>query len=225
MDHLSSAGRQPEFVRVTPAEVAKYGGNTAIVLAHIMFRSADGWWRVSLTNLGREVGMSQKVIRKALEALADVVVARHFPPWEDQTLAYRLQASDQPVAPQGRVSQASDQPVAPQGIAPCPTGHGTVPQRASVLLIENVEKGGEEKPGPPACSRHPNGPDHDEACLACMRWRKWLEARQVTDEEEHRRKRREARAIQDNCKVCGGTGWERPDQRCECTTALRSLRR
>jgi hypothetical protein len=228
MDHLSSAGRQPEFVRVVPAEVAKYGSNAAIVLAHIRFRcDGDGWWRVSLSDFGREVGLSVKAVRTALAVLANVVEATHLSHGEDRTLAYRLagrQAADQPFAAEGTWSQAADQPFAAEGTTICPTGHDHLPPGANALLIENLEKGGEENPAPPTCPRHPNGPDHDEKCRACMRWRKWLEAHHLTDDEEYRRKRREARAIQDNCKICGGDGWD-GSERCECTMALRRLRR
>lgn len=132
---------RPDFVQVVPTEVEQYGPAAAIVLAHIRYRcnpdAPDGkcrldinggrWWRVSLSDLAHEVGMSQKQIRTALRAISDVVVANHFPPFEDQTLAYRACGPDQPVAPQGTVP-------------PCPTGHGTVPQRASAPLSKTTRE-------------------------------------------------------------------------------------
>jgi hypothetical protein len=132
---------RPQHVKVVPAEVERYGGNAAIVLAHIRYRcESDGpgrieadddrrWWRVSLADLAHELGMSQKAIRTALRRLSNVVVANHFPPLEDQTLAYRVHAPDQSIAARGTVSNTSDQsPLgawdhAARGTAPCPQGH------------------------------------------------------------------------------------------------------
>jgi hypothetical protein len=142
---------RPQHVKVVPAEVERYGGNAAIVLAHIRYRcESDGpgrieadddrrWWRVSLADLAHELGMSQKAIRTALRRLSNVVVANHFPPLEDQTLAYRVHAPDQSIAARGTVSNTSDQPVAARGMGPCRQGHGTVPAGASAPYIETLE--------------------------------------------------------------------------------------
>jgi hypothetical protein len=42
----------------------------------------------------------------------------------------------------------------------------------------------EETPSPPRCKAHPDGPDHDQPCRACGRWRKHLEdTRELTRED------------------------------------------
>jgi hypothetical protein len=94
MDHLSSAGRQPEFVRYIPAEAERFGAAAAIVLAHIRFRcDGDGWWRVSVVDLAYELGLSVQTVRTALEKrLAGVVMAQRFAGTDDTTKAYRLAA-------------------------------------------------------------------------------------------------------------------------------------
>jgi hypothetical protein len=155
---------RPPFIRVTPDEIERYGAAGAVVLAHIRYRcESDGpgrveidgvrWWRVSRRDMGHEVGLTLKVVRKALQALGRVVVAKHFPPLEDQSLAYRAinddnddNRSDLPEAPQGQGRNGSDLPEAlqgqdraPQGQVPSPTGPGTEPHRASALPIETLE--------------------------------------------------------------------------------------
>jgi hypothetical protein len=61
---------------------------------------------------------------------------------------------------------------------------------------------------PPTCSKHPNGPDHEENCQQCGYVRKWwAEAPQRAEAAKKRdAKRRTARIAA--CKAgCGGTGW------------------
>lgn len=163
---------RPPFIRVLPDEAERYGPAAAIVLAHIRFRcesegpgriDRDGlrWWRVSRHNLGREVGLSVKVVRKALDGLSGVVAAKHFAPLSDQSLAYRPVVDDDALNCQKPRRASAHQPEAPQGtdrapmgISKSPAGHGTEPHRASALPIRELEEeqeGGEagvRAPGP-----------------------------------------------------------------------------
>ena len=155
------------FIRVVPDEITRYGPAAAVVLAHIRYRCAsagpgrierDGrlWWRVTYSDLGREVGMSVKVVRRALEVLAGTVAAKHFPPLSDQSRAFSVcsleEPSDQPEAPQGSCEYLSDRPSAsegissaPEGSSKSPTGQPPLPHRASALPIENLEEGEEAR--------------------------------------------------------------------------------
>jgi hypothetical protein len=115
--------RQPQFIRVLPDEVALYGAAAAIVVAQIRFRTqyecqgrvqVDGayWWRVSQTDLGREVGLSRQQVRSALEALGDVVAAKHLERSDDRTWAYRVAADDNPAdQPLVESNQPADLPL------------------------------------------------------------------------------------------------------------------
>lgn len=89
------------FIRVIPEEVEQYGAAAAIVLAHIRFRcESDGgdrfeangvrWWLVSRHKIGREVGLSTKAIKCALERLGERVSAKSVPGNGGRTLAYRV---------------------------------------------------------------------------------------------------------------------------------------
>lgn len=78
------------FVDVATCEVKRYGVPAAIVLAHIRFRcESDGpgrvvhdgarWWQAAHRDIGREVGLSAKAVRTALNALGGAVAVRHLP--------------------------------------------------------------------------------------------------------------------------------------------------
>jgi hypothetical protein len=155
---------------VTPDEVERYGAPAAVILAHIRFRcvsdgpgriDAEGerWWRVSRRQMGHEVGLTLKVVRRALQELGEVVIAKHFPPLEDQSLAYRVAEEETPLTCQKPDRARSDQPeapqgqdLAPQGSVPSPTGPGTEPHRASAPYVENLETE-RRKEGEAPCAR------------------------------------------------------------------------
>ncbi|SKD92106.1 Uncharacterised protein [Mycobacteroides abscessus subsp. abscessus] len=158
----------PPFVRVVPHEVAKYGAAAALVLAHVRWRcETDGpgrmvvdahrWWRVSHRNLGREVGLSQKSVKTAIAALGDALSAKHFPPLEDQSRAYRVADDSESLTGQKSIQARSDLPEAQTGqhpshlgSVPSLNGPGTEPERASALPIETLETNeeGGDRPEP-----------------------------------------------------------------------------
>lgn len=154
----------PTFIRVLPADVAAFGAAAAIVIAHVRYRiGTDGpgriqhdgftWWRVTLRDLATDTGLSVKAVRTALKALHSVVLAKHFPPFENQSLAYRVAAggdtmssqlpetarADLPVAASGTPHADSGRDRARRGTAPCPQGH-------LHSSIETVGEGGERAP-------------------------------------------------------------------------------
>jgi len=119
---------RPEFIRVVPGEVERYGANAALVLAHIRFRcESDGpgrvivdgvrHWRVSYAGLGSEVGLTARECRRAIEdRLGDALTAKHLAPLNNWSRAYALtsqvplgSARDQPEA--AVVSPAVDESV------------------------------------------------------------------------------------------------------------------
>jgi hypothetical protein len=222
---------KPPFIRVVPDEIERFGPAAAIVLAHIRYRcESDGpmriqregrmWWRVSRAGLGREVGMSLKVVRKALNDLGDAVSAKHFPPLEDQSLAYRAALKSEPLTSQKPCGARSDQPEAPQGQVPSPTGPGTEPHGASALPIETLENWGEavvdghptssvrsangNQPRP-RCARHARiVADEDvPSCPACRGVRLKHEAELEAEARERERRRQ----LIPGCPDCYGTHW------------------
>jgi hypothetical protein len=60
---------------------------------------------------------------------------------------------------------------------------------------------------PPICSKHPDGPDHDEPCRACKRWREWREQEQARTAESQRQEPRARSAVRDACCLCDEAGW------------------
>jgi hypothetical protein len=103
----------PKGIWVDPDEAELYGGNAAIVMAHIRYRcgangagritiGGDRWWRVSVSDLSREVGLSIQAVRTALKTLANMGVGESIPGTDDTTKAYR-------VAVQGAECQTTDQ--------------------------------------------------------------------------------------------------------------------
>jgi len=151
----------PAFIAVLPAEVERYGAAAAIMLALIRYRTGtDGpgrieregyrWWRVTHRDLAEATGLSTKAVRTALKALDGVVLANHFPPLANQSLAYRVVADDDALTCQLPAGAPADLPVAqagipgapagtdraPNGTPPCPSGH-------LHLYMETLEKGGE----------------------------------------------------------------------------------
>jgi hypothetical protein len=112
----------PDYIKVTPTEIASFGPAAAIVLAHIRWRCETGgparildrdgcrWWRVTQTELGHECGLTRQSLRTALKALGDaLVVANNFDPLEPKVSAYRPQVSDQQLVESNPVTQATDQ--------------------------------------------------------------------------------------------------------------------
>lgn len=59
---------------------------------------------------------------------------------------------------------------------------------------------------PPTCSKHPNGPYHDENCRQCKLWREWLEAQPQRAEEARRRKAKRRQATIEACNRCDDNG-------------------
>lgn len=148
---------RPPFIRVVPEEVEQHGAAAAIVLAHIRYRcESDGpdriehdgyrWWRVAWRDIGSELGMSRRTIRTAMQKLENAVLANHFPPLEDQSLAYRVARDDAAPTSQRSKQSRSDLPEVetvpdrdrndpPPGLKrPLP-----VTETASALYIENLE--------------------------------------------------------------------------------------
>lgn len=79
---------QPEFLKISPAEIARVGANGAVLLALIRFATAienghdriviDGhvWWRASHPEIGASLGLSHDAVRRLvskLEATGEVV--------------------------------------------------------------------------------------------------------------------------------------------------------
>lgn len=151
----------PEFIAVVPADVEGYGAAAAIVLALIRYRTevtgpgriereGHRWWRTTLSALSRETGLSVKAVRTGLRALDEVVLANHFPPLADQSLAYRVRSGGDALTCQLPVGARPDLPVARAGISDAPAGTdraptGTPPCPSGHLHIsmETNEEGGE----------------------------------------------------------------------------------
>lgn len=165
------------FIKVVPAEVAQHGPAGAIVLAHIRYRcESDGpgrvhrdghrWWRVSLTHLAAELGLSRDAVYRALKRLGGVVVAKHLEASDDRTMAYRVAAACDATTSQiaesrnGSTSdiaetQRSDRPYrdSAMGLSQVRDDHVANPRHA--LPIETLEKGG-EAPGQPGAPAQPS---------------------------------------------------------------------
>lgn len=60
---------------------------------------------------------------------------------------------------------------------------------------------------PPICRKHPDGPDHDEPCRSCMRWRRWIEDEQARTSELQRQEVLAMNAVRDACNMCDEAGW------------------
>ncbi|WP_219067111.1 helix-turn-helix domain-containing protein [Candidatus Mycobacterium methanotrophicum] len=60
---------------------------------------------------------------------------------------------------------------------------------------------------PPICSKHPDGPNHDEPCRPCKRWREWQEQEQARTAESQREAVRARNAVRDACSLCDEAGW------------------
>lgn len=176
----------PTFIAVVPAEVELYGAAAAIMIALIRYRTGthgpgridrDGyrWWRVTHRDLAAATGLSAKATRTALKALDGVVIAKHFAPLANQSLAYRVAAGDDtltsqlpqrahvdlPVAPAGIPDAHSGEDRAPAGTPPRPSGH-------LHLSLETLEKGGEASSttttaeDPPPANCEPATPEPNE---------------------------------------------------------------
>ena len=213
----------PAFIAVVPAEVARFGAPASIVLALVRYRTgSDGpnriergdtrWWRATHRELARTTGLSLKAVRTALHALDGIVLANHFPPLSDQTLAYCISESYNWLASQSPLRAFADQPVAATGEASA--GNGEVPRpygrlHLSIRPRENEGEGngwgeplpsspqhvdgklGNEKtptdaaPPSPWCSDHPGG-----TSIRCGPCRDARVRRQAYDEDEPSRRRR-----------------------------------
>lgn len=152
------------FIRVVPDEVEQYGAAAAIVLAHIRFRCESGgadrieangvrWWLVSRHKIGREVGLSTKAIKCALERLGDRILAKPVPGNAGRTLAYRV--NDAPTCEKTSGALASDVPTcektsgafvggqeAQKGFSRGPKGLLHEPSGAFAPLYKELEEGG-----------------------------------------------------------------------------------
>jgi len=227
---------KPPFIRVVPSEVDQFGPAAAIVLAHIRYRcEADGpmriqrdghmWWRVSRSVIGREVGLSLKVVRKALQDLGGAVAAKHFPPQEDRSLAYRVILESDALTSQKPHRANADQPEAPRGQPIGPTGPTPEPRRASALSIETLETGreavadGHPPVSPSAANSEPprfcpkHMPDGTHLpCTACGRCREHHDAWTRNNEQ----RRAAIREAIDACPDCDqyGRDWLDPDVDC-----------
>lgn len=172
---------RPPFIQVLPDEVERYGAAAAIVLAHIRYRcgslgpgrfehEGSRWWRVSHADMGAELGLTARVVGRALTKLDGVVAANFFPPLEDQTLAYRVAAETAPDNPSNLpVDQTvegvngSDLPVDLTVEVPRPNGRGTSTKRSSAPLYGELGEGGEGAGGrgptvtPPQDEQSANG--------------------------------------------------------------------
>lgn len=249
------------FIRVMPEEVEQHGPAAAIVLAQIRYRCAsDGpgriqreghrWWRVSYDELGGEVGLSAKTVRGAVNALRDVVSAKHFPPLSNQSRAFRITKGDDAMTSQKTERADADQPddrrgrpSASQGISKCPTGQFHLPHGASALPTREVEEG-EEAAGSrlaapaaapsqqsangkpiyhPRCRKH----IHDAAppsCPGCGDARKAAEEQVVAEQARADRERGAIVRAIDSCPDCDQFG--RLDDLTDCPRHpnLRQLR-
>jgi hypothetical protein len=189
----------PAFIRVIPAEVARYGPAAAIVLAHIRYRCVSSgpgrikrgdvyWWRVSHSDMAREVGMSVDKIKRALRRLREAVSANHFPPLDDQTRAYRVtvnsNASDLPVGESAhpsdvRVGDPAHRPYANTPTPLCESAQDPHADPPSVLPIETLEKRREADagaPGAPNDAEAPGGANNGELTDAKIEARKQIHA-------------------------------------------------
>lgn len=164
------APEEPEFVKTLPPEARLYGGDAAIVLAHIRFRCQrpqrrdddylehDGhaWWRVSYEYLSAETGVKVKTVRTSVTKLerAGVLLANNLPPYNDRRRCYRLQAADLPLAATG-TSLTSDKPAGagdvPEGADHLPVGAVRLPVGADAPIYQESLEGGEgaDAPTPP----------------------------------------------------------------------------
>jgi hypothetical protein len=165
---------QPQFIATIPAEIGRHGPGGAVLVAHIAFRcttprqdriedETGRWWRVSYRDLGREVEMSPSTVRRAMEKLiADgAVEAKHFPPLEDQTLAYRAnnRRTDDDTRPTDN-GQGADLPeyefvpaVSSQNTNSAPTVSDSAPPRVESDICttsQEGEEGGEARARPPS---------------------------------------------------------------------------
>lgn len=136
--------RRPKFMQKTPDDNERYGPAAADVLAHIRYRCGsdapdcivvDGlrWWRVSMADLGHEIGLSRRAVQTALDRLGDAVVAEHFKPLANPSRAYR------PSTDMCSAVEAEHETVP----TPAPKRAEVSTETCSVPLIEKVEKEGE----------------------------------------------------------------------------------
>lgn len=237
-----------EFIRVVPSEVEQHGPAAAIVLAHIRFRCAsDGpgriqreghrWWRVTQTDLGREVGLTRKAVMAALQALGEAVSAKHFPPLANQSRAYRLVESADALTSQCPDLDRADQPVSgfgqPEseiGLSSVRNGTDPCPDSDTALPIENLEKEGEaagsrQAAAPPPSSKqsangkptyHPRCPNHihverPPACPGCRDARVQAEEHAVAAQSRADNRRRVRRDEITSCPDCDQNGWIEAD--------------
>jgi hypothetical protein len=59
---------------------------------------------------------------------------------------------------------------------------------------------------PPTCSRHPNGPEHEQNCRQCQRWREWLLAEPQRVATARKRDALQRRAAIADCPLCDEYG-------------------
>lgn len=227
--------KTPKFIQVIPAEVEQYGPAASIVLAHIRYRcstAGDGriesgghrWWRASRSAIASDVGMSVKVVRKALTDLGEAVLAERFEPKSDQTLAYRVAASLTSQKPHGALADQSEAPqgnsVAPRGVAPCPVGLDTVPHGATAPIYAELKEGvrthTDHVPSR-FCDEHPIGTPED--CPRCgnarthfVAWQAAEAERDVAMAASNDFNRRRHRMLIEECPDCYGSGRVSTDQ-------------
>ena len=224
------------FIRVVPKEVEQHGPAAAIVLAHIRYRcDSDGpgridreghrWWRVSHQALGKEIGLSRKAVMAALKLLGDAVPAKHFPPAEDQSRAYRVALGADALTSQSPDSDSPDQPESGSGQPPVPNGTPPSPDPDSALLVKTLKKEGRSggsrpaaAPTPssqlsangkptfhPRCSKHIHA-EHPPACVGCKNARIAAEEFAVAEQARADDERRAITHAIDSCPDCDQFG-------------------
>lgn len=154
------APEEPEFVKTMPPETRLYGGDAAIVLAHIRFRCQrpprrdddyvehDGhtWWRVSYEHLSTETGVKVKSVRTSVTKLvqAGVLLAKNLPPYNDRRRCFRVEAADLPLAHSG-TSLTCDKPAGaddvPDGADRLPVEAVRLPIRADAPISQKDRRG------------------------------------------------------------------------------------
>jgi hypothetical protein len=110
--------------------------------------------------------------------------------------------------------------VTPLGQWSNPNGHNDVtqtpewcnPPKASTsenVVPKGIGQGSRKgtEPQIPSCSKHPNGPDHDENCHQCKRVRQYNADQVVVEERGKAEEANALRLLKANCKFCGGTGF------------------
>lgn len=188
---------RPEFIRAVPDEIERHGGTAAavaaaVVLALIRWRcQASGpdritdetgcWWRVSQADLAAQAGLSVDTARTALKKLErdGAVLAKHFPPTENQTRAYRVAHQDKPLTCQSVDSPPADLPVGRKPTPPRAVAHTPSVDHPTALPIETLEtkrpRGDARRHQapvtvPPAGKRPPaKCPEHTTAAHWCRR--------------------------------------------------------